>query len=232
MPSVPSRHLPLLIVLAAIAAAAGLWFGDNWFSRHGKRVEIGGSTSQGAARLAAPDVSPNVLIYPQPRTMAPFALQRADGRVISNEDLRGGWTLVFFGFTNCPDVCPTALATFKQIEKLNAGTDGKPALPLRFWFVSVDPDRDTPKVLGEYTAYFSPSIVAATSTPEELERFARDAGVVFVKVSQGESDYTIDHSAQLTLFNPDGRLHAIVRPPHDPAAVLTDVRRIAAAGGA
>ncbi len=230
MPSVSSRHLPLLIVLAAIAAAAGLWFGDNWFSRHGKRVEIGGGASQGAARFAAPDVSPNMLIYPQPRTMAPFALQRADGRVISNDDLRGGWTLVFFGFTHCPDVCPTALATFRQIEKLNAAAASQ--LPLRFWFVSVDPERDTPQVLGDYTTYFSPSIVAATSTPEELERFARDAGVVFIKVSQGESEYTIDHSAQLTLFDPNGRLHAIVRPPQEPAAVLADVRRMAAAGGA
>lgn len=221
------RHLPLILVLMAVFAALGLGFGERWFSRHGAHVSrVQAETS----RAAGPSLSAQALVYPQPRVLAPFLLQRAGGGTLSNADLRGGWTLVFFGFTHCPDVCPTALATFKQVEELhrkapNAG--GTPTFDLNYWFVSVDPDRDTPAVLEDYTAYFSPAIVAATAPPADVEKLARDFGVVFFKVPQTGADYTIDHSIQLLLVDPDGKLHAMWRPPHIAPLLLDDIARIA-----
>jgi protein SCO1/2 len=258
----------LLLVLVAICAAAGLGFGERWFATRGANVTPMGSET------GAPDplekLSPEILRYPAPRDLQPFTLQAANGSTLTNADLRGKWTLLFLGFTHCPDVCPTALANFRQIEELNGGvpsavegagpgeaatsqatavgsgngTDGvppvldtaprprgTPKLPLNYWFVSVDPERDTPQVLAEYTSYFSPSIVAATAPLPELERFARDVGVVFIKVPQDSGDYTIDHSMQILLLGPDGKLHAMWRPPHIPPTMLDDVALIASTAG-
>ncbi|MEO6065670.1 MAG: SCO family protein, partial [Lysobacterales bacterium] len=145
----PPRHLPLILVMVAVFAAAGLGFGERWFSRHGANVtrtptgeKEGSANSPSAARLSA-----EILVYPKPRALAPFLLQRAGGGTLGNADLRGSWTLAFFGFTHCPDVCPTALATMKQIEELSrktTATSGARNLPLKYLFVSVDPERDTP----------------------------------------------------------------------------------------
>ncbi len=222
----PSRHLPLFLVLAAVGGALGLVLGERWFSS-GSIAGTGAGAPQ--LRFAPPELSAQALAYPVPRTLAPFELQRASGGVLRNGDLTGTWTLLFFGFTHCPDVCPTALATFRQIEELNSklrGGVGKSPLSLNYWFVSVDPERDTPGVLGKYAAYFSPAIVAATATPADVERFARDLGVVFFKVPQDVGDYTIDHSTQLLLIDPEGKLHAMWRPPHQAPVLLEDVRRL------
>lgn len=219
----PPRHLPLMLVLAAVGAALGLGFGERWFSSHGAHVTRVVPQEQGAA--SAPRVSEQALVYPKARTLAPFQLQRADGGTLGNADLHGAWTLVFFGFTHCPDVCPTALATLREIEALKVSR--KLALPLKYLFVSVDPERDTPAVLAEYTTYFSPAIVAATASPAAIEKLARDVGVVFIKVPQVDADYTIDHSMQLLLIDPDGKLHAMWRPPHIAPLLLEDIVTLA-----
>jgi len=218
----PPRHLPLMLVLAAVGAALGLGFGERWFSLRGANVSRAPAEQQysGAASL-----SEQALVYPQPRVLAPFLLQTASGAPLGNPDLRGNWTLVFFGFTHCPDVCPTALATLRQVEALKVSR--KLRLPLKYLFVSVDPERDTPPVLGEYAGYFSPAIIAATATPPEVEAFARDVGVVFFKVPQGDAGYTIDHSMQMLLIDPDGNLHAMWRPPHAAPQLLDDIVLIA-----
>lgn len=222
------RHLPLLLVLAAVGAALGLGFGDRWFSRdgaNGTRV-----SAQEQKRAAESRLSPQALVYPQPRILASFVMQNASGGTLSNADLRGSWTLLFFGFTHCPDVCPTALATFKQIQELHGKAPkgaGKPAILLKYWFVSVDPERDTPAVLSGYAKYFSPAIIAATAPLADMESITRDFGVVFLKVPQSGTDYTIDHSMQISLIDPDGNLHAMWRPPHIAPAMLDDITHIA-----
>ncbi len=254
----PPRHLPLLLVLVAIFAAAGLGFGERWFSRHGKHVTRAPEGTAAPAADALANLSPEILRYPAPRVLAPFSLQAANGAALTNADLRGRWTFLFLGFSNCPDVCPTALSTFKQIEELagkvegavpsplraTSGPDGERAdaaapagmargasgpegLRLNYWFVSIDPERDTPAVLSEYAGYFSPSIVASTAPLPDLEKFARDVGVVFIKVPQEAGDYTIDHSMQILLLDPDGNLHAMWRPPHIPPTMLDDVALMA-----
>lgn len=205
----PSR-LPWLILVVAVAASLGLWLGQRQFAPRGGE----------APALQA------LLRYPQPRQVPPFSLARADGAVLDNAALQGHWTLAFFGFTHCPDVCPTTLALFRQIETLaQADADApRPAL----WFVSVDPARDTPQVLGDYARYFSPAIVAATGTEAALAAFTPALGIVYAQSPTADGAYTVDHSTQILVFDPQGRLAAIARPPHDAAAILGDLRSMAA----
>jgi protein SCO1 len=205
-----SRSTGIILVVAVLAATAGLLLG-------GKLPVATGDAPTLAHGLA----------YPAPRPLAPFALARADGAPFTREDLVGRWSLVFVGFTHCPDVCPTTLGTFKQVEPLLA-TEA-PELPVSLVFVSVDPERDDAEQLRNYAAYFSPSIVAATGTKSELDTFTRQLGVLYAKVATTGADYTIDHSTQIALIDPEARLTAIFRPPHDAAGIVADLRALAEA---
>ncbi len=218
----------------AICAALGLGLGERWYAGQGAGT---GKDAAGVATIAtgqargAPQLSEQAVLYPAPRELQPFVLQGANDKPLGNADLVGHWTVAFLGFTNCPDVCPTALATLREMEKLSLeapNAKGTKKLSLNYWFVSVDPERDTPEVLREYAAYFSPAIVAATAPADDIEAFARDVGVVFLKVPQKAGDYTIDHSMQILLIDPEGRLQAMWRPPHVAPVMLDDIARIAA----
>jgi len=208
MPASPRSTLWIILGAAVLAGAAGLLLG--------KRMN---PAPAGAAAIT------HGLAYPAPRPLAPFTLARADGKSLTLDDLRGRWSLLFIGFTHCPDVCPTTLTTFAQVEKQFAAA--APAIKRQFVFVSVDPERDDAAQLRTYTEYFSPAIIAATGTKPELDAFTRQLGVLYVKVPLAGGDYTIDHSAQIMLIDPQARLAAIFRPPHDAAGIVADVRTLA-----
>ena len=203
-----SRTTTGIILVAALFAGVGLMLGQRTF----------------APARDAPVQMAATLLYPEPRPIAPFSLERSDGSHFTKDDLAGRWTLVFFGFTRCPDVCPTTLALWPQVEKSLA--ERAPALPVSFLFVSVDPGRDTPAKTGEYARYFSPRIVAATGDSATLDAFTRDLGVVYMKSAQG-ADYTVDHTAHLVLVGPDATLRGIVRPPLDHHAIAMDLATLA-----
>jgi len=190
-----TARLPWLIVLVALASGAGLWLGARY---------AGSTPGTGTVRTEA------ALVYPEPRAVPPFELARTDGTTFGNADLDGAWTLVFFGFTNCPDICPVTLAVFKSLEQELAAKPGAPVV--RMLFVSVDPARDDAKSLGEYVSYFSPRIVAATASDAVLEPFARSLGAVYMRSGDG-ADYTVDHSSSIAVIDPHARLHALFRPP-------------------
>lgn len=209
LPSLMSKRAILLLVIAAIAAGLGLWVSQRHF----------------AVPVAAPPSVASFNLLPTPRTLPAFSLQQSDGTPLTGDELKGHWTLVFLGFTHCPDVCPTTLALFRQIETLaQAEADApRPAL----WFISVDPARDTPQVLGDYARYFSPAIVAATGTEAALAALTPALGIVHAQSPTPDGAYTVDHSTQILVFDPQGRLAAIARPPHDAAAILADLRSMA-----
>jgi protein SCO1/2 len=207
-----NRNVMLLIVVAAIAVSAGLWLGQGYF----------GKTPAGTA----PPVQA-ALLYGEPRALEPFTLDRADGRPFTGDDLKGRWTLAFFGFTHCPDVCPTTLAQMKQVEAGLAAS--KPAPPLQLLFVSVDPARDSLELLAKYTAFFSPSIIAATASEDRLQPFTRQLGIVYMQSPLADGNYTVDHSAQLVLIDPDGRMAGMFRPPLDARKIVADLRLLDAA---
>ena len=130
-----------------------------------------------------------------------FELQDTKGGTVSSTDLRGRWVLVFFGYTSCPDLCPTVLLEIAR-TLAQLGPLAERVQPI---FVSVDPQRDTPKVLREYVNDFDERILPLTGTPEQLDRAAKSFGVEFFKIpGSAPSDYTIAHSAIITLLGPEG----------------------------
>jgi protein SCO1/2 len=133
----------------------------------------------------------------------PFTLTSPDGTTVTDQTYRGKWLLVYFGFTSCPDSCPTALLEISAaLEKL--GPDADKLQPL---FITVDPRRDTPAVMGNYTQSFDPRIVGLTGTPQQIAAVAQEYGVYYAprKSGPGAEDYFMDHGTYLYLMDPEGK---------------------------
>jgi protein SCO1/2 len=129
----------------------------------------------------------------------PFALQTADGKTLTDKDLLGHPFLVYFGYTHCPDVCPTDLA---QISDVFAKLPGKPVKAL---FITVDPERDTAKAMGDYVSSFDPRIIGLSGTPEEVEKAEKSYRVYARKGPVKDGDYAMDHSSVVYLMDRNGR---------------------------
>ena len=140
----------------------------------------------------------------------PFELTRSDGSVLTDKSLAGRPYAIFFGFTRCPDVCPTTLARLALLRK-KLGADGD---KFDIVFVSVDPERDRPQDIGAYAVMFGTPIIAATGTDAQLAQIRRGFGVYVKKVpldpAQPDGDYTIDHTAGIFLMDAKGRLSSII----------------------
>ena len=211
----------LLLVLAALLAGAG----GLWLSRH-------------AFTPAAPDPAEKVaamkaqllsvrLISP-PRALPDWRLRLSDGGEASPATLQGRWTLVFLGFTHCPDVCPTTLQTLSLAQKQWQGLpEGKRP---RVLFVTADPERDSPQIVGDYAHYFHPDTMAASPTPEQLAAFTKALGLVYMKVAEPDGSYSIDHSATLVLLDPQARQAGLLSPPLDARKIADDLRLLAERG--
>jgi protein SCO1/2 len=204
-----------LILLIALAAGLGLLAAQKFF----------GSAS----------VSPQwpqtqaVTLFPQPRTLPPFSLRQSDGTQLASGELNGHWTLVFLGFTFCPDVCPTTLTELAQAQ--NQWKSLPDSTRPRVLFVSVDPERDTPTRIGEYAHAFHPDTLAATADVPALEQFAKSLGFVFMKVPgqgfvENPEDYSMDHSSAIAVLDPQGRLTGLIRPPFKPQAIAADLQML------
>jgi protein SCO1/2 len=177
-----------------------------------------------ASRLSAPRAAPQLAsgtLLTQPRDIAPFALTDQDGRPFTEQQLRGHWTLLFAGFTHCPDVCPTTLALMGQLRRqLAAGPER-----LELLFLSVDPERDTPARLKAYVEHFGAAIRGVTGPGAALDAFCASLGLAYVKVP-GAGDYTVDHSAALVLLDPQGRIAAYFQAPHRLDTLAADLSGI------
>ena len=168
-------------------------------------------------------------LYQEPRPLPDFALVDQDGAAFGPARLRGRWTFLFFGFVNCPDICPTTLSTLAAVRRTLADLPApeRPGVAL----VSVDPARDTPPVLGRYVSHFDPSFTGLTGAPGKLDALARDLGVaVFVGPEDADGNYPVDHSAAIFLVDPQARVVALFNTPHDAATIASDYRRIVTAG--
>ncbi|QJD57503.1 SCO family protein [Pseudomonas sp. gcc21] len=131
----------------------------------------------------------------------PFELRDPTGRTITEQTFRGQWTLMFFGFTHCPDICPTTLTRVAAILR----TLDQQAGQLQPLFITLDPERDTPEILSDYTRHFDPRILGLTGTPEQIDAISDAYRVYARKVPMGDA-YTLDHSAVMYLIGPDGEL--------------------------
>ena len=196
-----SRLTIWLILLAAVAAGAGLWLSQHYL-----------------AAPAAPALQ-NAVLYPAPRAIPEFHLTQANGQPLDRASWSGHWNVVYFGYTNCPDVCPTALAVFKQTWKDLGVLKEK----VHFDFISVDPQRDAPENLAKYVAFFSPDFIAATGSDDELTRLTRGLGLMYARTTDANGTVQVDHSGSAVIVNPQGQLVGMFRPPFTAAALAADL---------
>ncbi len=201
-----------IVLAVALAAALGLLLAQKVFSPAGAGKPAG-----------------SIIFYPTPRALPDFSLSQSDGTRLIPGELRGHWTLVFLGFTSCPDVCPTTLAELAGAQKQWEAIPD--SLRPRVLFVSVDPERDTPARLGEYVHAFHKDTLAATADVPSLERFTTALGLVFQKApgknfKANPNDYSMDHSASIAVLDPEGRLAGLMRPPFKPQAIAADLKQL------
>lgn len=148
-----------------------------------------------------------------------YQLSYSDGKPASLRDFKGKYVMLFFGFTQCPDVCPTTLARATEIKRL-LGADGD---KLQVVFVTVDPERDTGPLLAEYMRAFDPTFVAVRGNLEQTAKAAKDFKIFYRKVPSGSS-YTMDHTALTYVFDASGKIRLAVKHEQSAQQVAADVR--------
>jgi len=168
-------------------------------------------------------------ILPEARALPEFLLEDHRGKAFTNESLRGQWSFVFFGYTHCPDVCPTTLALLNQVDKLLKNEKGI-VLPKTF-FISVDPERDSVEHLAEYVPYFNPEFIGVRGSLQQLQALTAPLGIAFGQDGNEEGDvesddYEVFHSSRILLVDPKARLKALFSPPHDVNQIVSDFIKI------
>ena len=194
------RHVP---VWSAIALAVAVGAGIALVERAAEPLTLSAGTA-----------------LPEPRELPAFTLVDQAGQPFDGKRLEGRWSLLFTGFTHCPDVCPTTVALMADLNRRVARKD------VQFVFVSVDPERDTPAVVARYLAHFDPALVGATGERAEMERLTAGLGVGQVRNPGAGDEYTVDHSTAFVLIDPDARLAAYFSAPHDRDALAADLSRL------
>ncbi len=154
----------------------------------------------------------------------PFALEDGNGKPVTDRDFRGKYMLVYFGYTFCPDVCPT---TLNEVADAFDHLGGK-ANQLQPIFITVDPKRDTPAVIKQYVAAFSPRLIGLTGSEEQIANIAREYRVYYAehRTGPGPNDYSMDHSSVLYLMGPDGKFIAPIRADEDGSQMAADLSRL------
>lgn len=200
----------VIIAVAALALLFGMW------SRHNLHHD------QNNLQLASASV------LPQAKNLNHFQLLFSDHRPFTNDDLTGHWSMLFFGFTNCPDLCPTTLTTLNETYKIWQA-DKLATLP-QIIFISVDPERDTPPKINEYLKSFNTNFLGATGTKDQLDKLTQQLSVLYMKVQKGKTDedYTIDHSGTILVIDPKGNWYALFNTPHDAKNIAKDFETIVA----
>ena len=152
----------------------------------------------------------------------PFHLIDQNGKPVSDADLKGKWQLVFFGYTHCPDACPTALNEMAlALDQL-----GEKRGEIQVVFITVDPDRDTPDVMKSYVQSFDAPIIALTGSPDAVAQAAKAYRVYYAKHPRADGDYDMDHSAVIYVMNPDGRFTATFTPDSTADAIAQRLQKL------
>jgi protein SCO1 len=211
------RGLPVGLVLAGVAAIAwGAYLVLAQFTR--------GPVPPG--EYVHKDTVATVLS--PPLQVPAFQLHDDGGRPFTADGLRGRWSLLFFGYSHCPDICPMTLKTLTRARARLA--DLPPAQQPRIVFVSVDPERDTAARLADYVRYFGSDIVGVTGPHARLEALTRPLGIAYHRESltPDATDYAVAHSSSILYVDAQGRVRALASPPHEPEAIADDYRKLVA----
>ena len=194
------------------------------------RFVLWGFVAIAAAALAflltrpAPELpAPSATELPLASIGGPFTLDGADGRPFSSASLAGQPFAIFFGFTHCPDVCPTTLARLTKLRRLLGQGDEA----FRIVFVSVDPERDGPAEVGAYAKLFATPVIGLTGTPAQIEQVKKQYAVFSAKAPGAGSDYSVDHTASVFLMDRTGKFVATLAPEEGDAVALAKLKRVA-----
>ena len=220
-----------IISVAAVAAmSAGFWLSSMQQSGDEESAE---QQKQKELAEARNNYSPiqGTILSPARKITIPDLLTD-DGEQFTLEDLKGHWSIFFFGYTHCPDICPVTLGVVAQAKKM--ATRLNHMFP-QVVFVSVDPDRDKVEMLADYVQYFDKDFVGVTGDAQMIKALTLQMSVVYMKVpvdngtaagSLDDSVYNVDHSSALLLLNPEGKLFAFLNPPHDAQTILNDFQTV------
>jgi len=197
----------LMFLAAVIAMSAGLWLGQN---------DNGPSIKPEAIQGA---------IYPVAKNLRNFELLDQLANKVTKDILKNHWSLIFVGYTHCPDVCPTTLNVLNQVDGFMREQKIQPPQMI---FLSIDPQRDTPEALKPYVDYFNKSFIGLTGEPDQVKQLTQQLNAVYRKAvgASGDinkDDYLMDHSSALMLINPDGDLQSILTAPHTPANIIDSI---------
>lgn len=200
------KRILIAIIVAALAMAAGIWAARAVLEHNSVQDELDATR------------------FPEAREIASFSLIDHNNAVFDNSVLKDRWSFIFFGYTHCPDVCPTTLSVLNSVARKLGDLDED----IRFVFLSVDPERDTPEQLAQFVSYFNADFIGVTGTPEGIEQITRQLGVLHIRAQpeEGASGYLVDHSASVFLFDPDGRYHAVFSPPLSADTIAGDFRKM------
>lgn len=201
------RYFLIVAAIALLAAIAGMFVGRELTRPATVSLESG-------------------TVLPRARELAEFHLTDTRGAPVSPLELRGHPTLVFFGFTHCPDVCPTTLATLAAVQA-KARLEDERLAGLKVALISVDGERDTPELLGKYVASFRGDFIGLTGSAPEIVKATRSFGVAFARVDLPGGNYTMDHSATVFALDSRARIVAVFTPPFSPGKLTVDVQRLA-----
>lgn len=172
--------------------------------------------------MSATELKSNGLyLHDTPRSLGQFQLVNHEGEAFTPGSLQGRWSLLFFGFTYCPDVCPTTMAF---LDNFVAGLDEDERLDTQVVMVSVDPARDTVEQLAQYVPFFNPTFIGVTGEFLDIHRFATALNTPFRKVAGSGDDYQVDHSANVVLINPKGDYHGFFKAPLDREKMMKTYR--------
>jgi protein SCO1 len=192
--------LAAAVMIGAIAVAAGataLWMG----------LALRAQVQSGATKIGGP-----------------FTLVDDTGVQVSEADLKGKSTVMYFGYTFCPEVCPTTLTDLVQWMQMI----GRDADRLNYVFVTVDPERDTPKVMHDYVSAFDPRIRGLTGTSEQIAKVTKEYGVYYKRIPTSDGGYVMDHSAVLYMMDPNVRFVGVIPYQEDTAKAVAKLKKLAA----
>ncbi|MBQ0777079.1 MAG: SCO family protein [Pseudomonas sp.] len=164
-----------------------------------------------------------IFLFDSPRSLPEVEMLSAAGGSWGKQDLVGQWDLLFFGYTFCPDICPTTMADLKQLVDALPETSAE---QLQVTMVSVDPNRDTPEQMQQYLGFFKAGFHGATGNPEELAKLARALSIAYIEPDTSSENYLVDHSGQVVIVNPEGQYVGFLRPPLKPQELSQWLPRI------
>lgn len=193
-----SRTQKTVLVLAAVVAlVVGLTVN-----------KVLNSKGDGTDKVALLDAG--IVLLPQSRSLPDLTLTNQEGQAVTANQFEGKWSLLFFGYTFCPDICPATLAQMRQLQGM---LPAEAKERLRVVLVTVDPHRDTPEQLKKYLAYFDPGFQGLTGSQEDIQKLASAVSIPFIPADTSKENYTVDHSGNLVIIGPDGTQRGFIRAP-------------------